>query len=461
MIAVVASDEIFQNISQLNARNLLDIERISGNATHSIVKSIEASPKYTHALIDLAGVRASIDAALDLMERLRSTAPKVKIVAIAANVEPGSFILRDISSFGIEDIITEDGPALKKALQSVFVRDGLYHNSGPAPVEAEAPAPAAPAEDPTPILPPVEEPVPASVPAAAPALTSVERSEPEVAANREGSIFLDLWQRDSGNAKNGNITVMGTPGCGKSYNEQTPGRTVDDAITPPSQITRTEGRTLINKKPPASQLSKAVTIAVAGAGERIGTTTQALQLTHYLIAQGEDAALIQMATKNSLEEYLEIIENARIVDDELFTVNDVRIYKNGQGYTKAKKSHHYLVCDYGNFNTLPDVTAFLDKDIQIIVAGVLPWETQELEPRVFDVDDGSLLYIFSHVPPVDREEVLAQMQGSGDKTFFAAYAPDYWSYCGDDATYKAMTDLQREKKQESPRKGGLLGLFSG
>lgn len=54
-------------------------------------------------------------------------------------------------------------------------------------------------------------------------------------------------------------------------------------ITPPSQIDRQSAKSMmIPKQPVRSDIPRAVTIAVAGAGPRMGTTTQAMQILNYL-----------------------------------------------------------------------------------------------------------------------------------------------------------------------------------
>ena len=67
-------------------------------------------------------------------------------------------------------------------------------------------------------------------------------------------------------------------------------------ITPPSQIDRQSAKSMmIPKQPVRSDIPRAVTIAVAGAGPRMGTTTQAMQILNYLSTMEYKVAFVEMS----------------------------------------------------------------------------------------------------------------------------------------------------------------------
>lgn len=229
-------------------------------------------------------------------------------------------------------------------------------------------------------------------------------------------------------------------------------------VLPPSQIPRAEIKAKAPLKAPAmSNLNKAIVIAVSGLGQRIGTTTQAMQLALYLKGQEYTVCIVQLFDNNSLSSYLEIMDDVSVVDEDRFMINGINIFTSGKSISKAKANFQYVVCDYGNFLSLPDVSAFLDKEIKVVVAGIKPWESADFGSIAVN-DDGSINYIFSFVPSNDHKTVREQMLDSAGKTHFAPYTPDYWSFCGKEDIYKAIT-CNEALKNES-KKPGRRGIFT-
>lgn len=190
---------------------------------------------------------------------------------------------------------------------------------------------------------------------------------------------------------------------------------------------------------PLKTHNESVTIAVAGAGPGVGCTTQAMQLLLYLRSHGASAALIEVTDRHSLSAYSSVLDDTDYVvaDETHLIICGADIYLGGRCFTKARRSHRYLICDYGDYCDIPDITAFLDKKIRVIVGGAKPWDMEHFAD-IFEADDGANRYIFSFVAAGDQTAVRRGMEDSADKTFFANYAPDYFNFCGDDALYASV-----------------------
>lgn len=208
-------------------------------------------------------------------------------------------------------------------------------------------------------------------------------------------------------------------------------------IPPPSQIPLAEARKMMLPKPAEPVAQGAVTLAVVGAGHRIGTSTQAMQLLHYLHTAGYNAALIEMHGGRSLLDYAQAFDDVKIFDGSHCRINGLDLYRGSQHLLQCKRLYTYLVLDYGAYDDMPDVASYLIQGIKIVCCGAKQSETPYLQP-IFDADDGSILYLFSFVPANDQDAVKESMVDSAGKTFFAPYIPDYWSYCGKDDFYSQI-----------------------
>lgn len=229
------------------------------------------------------------------------------------------------------------------------------------------------------------------------------------------------------------------------------------SILPPSQIDIVAGKAMAIKRPPRPA-TKAVTVAVAGASPRIGTTTQALQLLLFLRAKDYSCAYLDMCSSGKMEQLLDIYESCDRINGHEFTIQGQHIITNGKLLMQARSEYDYVICDYGPYQDILEPVSFWEKDVKIMVAGTKPWESAQF-PAVFEDDDGSLRYIFSFVPSADETSVREQMAESADKTYFAPYAPDYFSYSGADELYSALVDCPGPSPAQTKEKG-LRFLFN-
>jgi len=376
-VAVIATDETMHQLQDMNLRGRFDLERLIEKTINALQKKIEKNAtQYTHLILEVAAIRHSdVGAAIDLLERLQKTTA-ARLIVLMQDYAPDSGAVQDVKSIGIKDVLTDKPLWLRKRLQEILYEDPRQEAGTNGPSFC--------------VVPELEE------PASAPVQPSEETSSMATSPQQ-------------------------------SY-----------SAVPPSAITKQAAKKFLLPKRPISQPeANAITVAFAGAGSRIGTTTQAVQMLLFLAASGYTAALVEMSDRSVLSEYLVSPE----LCPEHYKVRGLDFYRTRGSLLSAKRQYQYVVLDYGAFECLPDVTSFMEKDFKIICTGVKPQESAKLAP-VFEADDGSLMYCFSFMPPADAAEVRELMKDR--KIYFAPPAPDYWTYTGEDETYWALLDLSKK-----------------
>ena len=374
-VAVIATDETMQQLQDMNLRGRFDLERLTEKTINALQKRIEKNAgQYTHLILEVAAIRHSdVGAAIDLLERLQKTTT-ARLIVLMQDYAPDSGAVQDVQSIGIKDVLTDKPLWLRKRLQEILYED------------------------------------------------------PRQEAGTNGPSFCISPELDKP------ATEQGQPGEEPTAPTAPP---QSYAAVPPSAITRQAAKKFLLPKRPISQpTTNAITVAFAGAGCRMGTTTQAVQMLLFLAANGYTVALIEMSDQSVLSEYLTNPE----LCPEHYKVRGLNFYRTRSSLLAAKRQYQYVVLDYGAFECIPDITSFMEKDFKIICSGVKPQESARLAP-VFEADDDSLMYCFSFVPPADAAEVRELMKGR--KIYFAPPAPDYWSYTGEDETYRVLLDLNQ------------------
>ena len=134
-------------------------------------------------------------------------------------------------------------------------------------------------------------------------------------------------------------------------------------VTPPSQVGRTAAQAQLVLPKPKIERS-ATCIAVAGAGHRIGATTQAMQICLYVKALGYKAAVIEMAA-SALTGYTQISDEAVLFDEHHFRVEGTDIYNDRTCILDGKSQYDYLILDYGCFSDLTEPADYLRNDILV------------------------------------------------------------------------------------------------
>ena len=226
---------------------------------------------------------------------------------------------------------------------------------------------------------------------------------------------------------------------------------LDTPIVPPSQIDLAAGKAMQIHKP-IRPSSRAVTIAFAGGGSRIGTTTQAMQLILFLKSKGFHCVYIDMASSEKIDQLFDVYESAERINNNEVLIQNINLITNPKLLMQARCEYDYVICDYGAYESIIEPVSYWEKDIKIMVAGTKPWESRYL-PDIFNDDDGSLKYIFSFVPHSDESAVRQQMAESASKTYFASYSPDYFVYCGTDELYSSLIDCPTTNAPTQKEKG--------
>lgn len=229
-----------------------------------------------------------------------------------------------------------------------------------------------------------------------------------------------------------------------------------EVVIPPSQIDRETARAHLVLPKPRLRGRNATTIAVCGAGHRIGTTSQAMQLCLYVKAMGYKAAVIEMA-ESSLTPYTQISDEVVLFDTKHFRIEGTDIYNDKTCILATKTKYDYLILDYGAFGELSEVADYLRNDILVAVCGAKPSEV-DLVSDILRVDNGTIHYVFSFVPQRDRDDILKSMSPFDERTYFAGWTPDYFLYSGNDELYGYITG-QLKAKETVQKKGGLKWPF--
>ena len=91
-----------------------------------------------------------------------------------------------------------------------------------------------------------------------------------------------------------------------------------------------------------------MTVGIAGSQERIGTTTQALQMILNLKALEYDAAYIEMGQQSYLEKLKELEKEDIVKKENCISFMEVDLYSSNQIIYANRQGYDYLIKDYGN-----------------------------------------------------------------------------------------------------------------
>lgn len=199
-------------------------------------------------------------------------------------------------------------------------------------------------------------------------------------------------------------------------------------------------------------------IGVAGACNRIGTTTHAMQIIRYLQLKGYKACYIQMNSTKYVSNMLEWF-NVESQDEEIGRITYSGIdhfYNVNKIQDVLRLGYDYYVYDYGvncdvNFNRV----SFMEKDIKIFVVGADPTEipyTYEIVKSAF-YDD--VKYIFNFAAKTDADDLKELMGDKYGSSFIAEFIPDKYVYVPTEIYEKIIpvTDLSVEQNKTKKRKG--------
>ena len=202
------------------------------------------------------------------------------------------------------------------------------------------------------------------------------------------------------------------------------------------------------------------TIGVAGTIERIGVTTQAIQLCKWLKMKGKNVCYIQMNDSGYVENLKVFYENV-VVDEAQGCVSyeNVEMY-----YDKARideilnRNYDFYVYDYGTItNEYFQKTSFFEKNYKIVVTGTKPTELNSFNQCMEELYHKHIHYVFSFVSEGDRENVMEMMSDKDKYSYLAGVTLDMFSLNSDNiSNFEKIIPLEEEVEEEPEKKG----LFS-
>ena len=208
--------------------------------------------------------------------------------------------------------------------------------------------------------------------------------------------------------------------------------------------------------------AKTLSVSLMGCCNRIGTTTQAIQIIKFLQLMGYKACYVE-ANEDGFAELIGNTYESSVTDEETkcVTYDNVDLYGDPTqiGVIKSK-GYNYTVWDYGVFDgSTAKTMAFLDKDLPIVVGGISPVELALMNPILQSpIMASNCSYIFSFVHPNDEKEVMELMESKADSTFFARYTPDPFGYTSaTNDLYGAILKINKTPHQNKIKKHSFFG----
>lgn len=167
-------------------------------------------------------------------------------------------------------------------------------------------------------------------------------------------------------------------------------------------------------------------VAVAGAMPRVGTTTQAFALYHFLGRMGFHPAILDQG-QPALKAVLDLYRQQTVTREDHIEVKGIRIVADRSSAFDA------YISDYGTLS--PEwVKPFCAADLSVLVGGVKPWELPELamiHATVNQEGPRELVTLLSFAGSEDLEAVRQFVSPCAA----VAYHPDIWMP-GSDAVYR-------------------------
>ncbi len=195
------------------------------------------------------------------------------------------------------------------------------------------------------------------------------------------------------------------------------------------------------EKKPKKRKEQIIKIGVAGCMPRIGTTTVCMQLVKAANTErAHTAAYIEFNDSG----YVENIRNFCNIADADARLSKI-VFQNTDLYDAPKvvneimrQGYEYLVYDYGSFHEA-DHKSLFEKDVIVLVGGIESDELRFMDEVLPMLENQrNVFYAFSFADAALQEEILENMRGERENTFFMPYIPDKFSYA-----YEAAQDFEK------------------
>lgn len=169
-------------------------------------------------------------------------------------------------------------------------------------------------------------------------------------------------------------------------------------------------------------------INVVGAMPRIGTTTIALQLVHFLVFAGYNAVYVEMneqdyiwGIKQTYRDFSEDHNTSKV------TCQGIELFPKEclSALVEGGSSYDYLIVDYGNVQSKSfDAKDFQKCGAMLLIAGYKPNEVffTELALQLPVLQEA--ITVFSFCRHEDKEEITSNMKKKAGQTVFAPFMPD-------------------------------------
>ncbi|MDE5670185.1 MAG: hypothetical protein K2I14_01795 [Eubacterium sp.] len=178
----------------------------------------------------------------------------------------------------------------------------------------------------------------------------------------------------------------------------------------------------VQNEPSDTKNSMAITIAVAGSQNRIGTTVQCFQIAKYLTAKGFKAAYLEFNKTN----YLHQLKKLFNLSEDDFSFEGINMY-SAKEVNRILQEYDYIVYDYGSITDKSfNQYSFLEKSKCIIVCGATPSEIDYSTAALglFQNND-NIIYLFNFVPKADETDIAALM--GNHQVLFSPLIPDMFT----------------------------------
>lgn len=204
-----------------------------------------------------------------------------------------------------------------------------------------------------------------------------------------------------------------------------------------------------------------VTVGVAGAQGRIGTTTQTLQIVKYLTYKGYRACYITVADDSFPEAVYSLYGAAKKMDIGI-RYQGIDLYTSDVLSDVLKMDYDFYVFDYGSMERGAfQSVSFLEKNIQVIVAGMKPSELPKTEAVIEKQHYLGARFLFSFVPEGERDDVLDMMADRKNYVGFAGFSPDPFSLTSGNAGCYELIFSDYPAKNEKSRFSFLRRMKKG
>lgn len=197
------------------------------------------------------------------------------------------------------------------------------------------------------------------------------------------------------------------------------------------------------------------TIGVCGSMNRIGTTTQAMQIVRYLQSKNKKACYISLNNN----EFIRQVGAWYNSDEE---AKDKTSYKGLDMFYQlnvneaANLGYEYFVYDYGDYSASTfNRELFLREDVKIICSGTKANEIGSLFKIAQSIYYKDAIIVLSFVPEAEKSKVLEIMDSikiegvkysNSKRTFFAGEQNDYFSF-DEDSIYDDILKIEDEDEE--------------